>query len=200
MLCRQCSAALQPGSAFCNRCGAGQAEASSGTVPMAGAAAPEKSLWKGRYSLRAATHLWILSAFWMALVIALYLRFIGTRTQQYDAIALAAGLAPGVLALGRALIRGLSLSYRLTSHRLFRDRGILSRQLDELELIRVDDISVSQTFLQRLFGVGMVKLLSTDPSTPELVMEGIARPLEVKELLRSQVQARRSRTTFMESL
>jgi len=203
MQCRQCSAALPPGSAFCNRCGASQVdESTSGAMPLppAGAPGPEQPLWTGRYSLRAATHLWVLSALWMALVMALYLRFVGTRTQRYDLIALAAGLAPAVLALGRALIRRLSLRYKLTNHRLFTDRGLFSRQHDELELIRVDDISVRQNFLQRLFGVGAVKVMSTDPSSPELIMEGIARPLEVKELLRTQVRARRSRTTFMESL
>ena len=203
MRCSQCSAALPTGSAFCNRCGVGQVdESTSGAVRLvqAGVPVPEQSLWKGRYSLRAATHLWIFSALWMGLVVALYLRYLGKRTQLHDEIALVAGLVPGLLALWSTMIRGLSLRYRLTNHRLFTERGILSRQHDELELIRVDDISVSQTILQRLFGVGVVKLLSTDPTSPELVMEGIAHPLEVKELLRSQVQARRSRTTFMETL
>jgi len=203
MRCSKCSAKLPPGSAFCNRCGVGQVDESmSGAVRLvtAGAPVPEQSLWKGRYSLRAATHLWLLSALWMGGVIAAYLRFVGTRTQLYDEIALAAGLVPGVLALFSTMLRGLSLRYKLTNHRLFTERGILSRQHDELELIRVDDISVSQTILQRMFGVGVVRLMSTDPSSPELVMEGIAHPLEVKELLRSQVQARRSRTTFMETL
>ena len=203
MQCRQCSAALSPGSAFCNRCGASQIDESTGGVePMtpAGAAVPEQPLWSGRYSLRAATHLWFLSALWTALVIALYLRFVGTRTQRLDLIALAVGLAPAILALGRTMIRALSLRYRLTNHRLFTERGLLSRQHDELELIRVDDVSVHQNLLQRLFGVGAVKVLSTDPTSPVLTMEGIARPLQVKELLRTQVRARRSRTTFMESL
>lgn len=203
MKCRQCSSALPPGSAFCHRCGASQVdESTSGAIPMApaGAPVPEQPLWTGHYSLRAATHLWILSALWAALLMALYLRFLGTRTQRTDLIALAAGLAPAVLALGRTLVRRLSLRYRLTNHRLFTERGIFSRQHDELELIRVDDVSVRQNFLQRLFGVGAVKVLSTDPSSPELVMEGIARPLEIKELLRTQVRARRSRTTFLESL
>jgi uncharacterized membrane protein YdbT with pleckstrin-like domain len=203
MECRQCSSELPPGSAFCNRCGASQVdETTSGGIPMApaGAPTPEQPLWTGRYSLRAATHQWILSALWAALVMALYLRFVPTRTQRTDLIALAAALLPAVVALGRAFWRRLSLRYRLTNHRLFTERGIFSRHHDELELIRVDDVSVRQNFLQRLFGVGAVKVLSTDPSSPELTMEGIARPLEVKELLRTQVRARRSRTTFLESL
>jgi membrane protein YdbS with pleckstrin-like domain len=202
-MCRQCSVALPPGSAFCNRCGASQVdEPMSGTITLqaAGAPTPEQSLWKGGYALRAAMHLWILSALWMALVLALYQRFVGTRTQRLDEIALAVGLVPALLALARASVRRLSPRYKLTNHRLFTERGILGRQHDELELIRVDDISVNQNFMQRLFGVGAIKVLSSDSSTPVLTMEGIAHPLEFKELLRSQVRARRSRTAFLESL
>jgi len=203
MQCRQCSTALPAGSAFCNRCGASQVEEStSGTIPLTPAGAPpaEQPLWTGGYAFRAAAHLWILSVLWMLVVSVLYMRFAGTRTERNDLIVLAAGLAPAVLVLLRTLVRRLSLRYRLTNHRLFTERGLFSRQHDELELIRVDDVSVRQNFLQRLFGVGAVTVLSTDASSPELTMEGIARPLELKELLRTQVRARRGRTTFLESL
>lgn len=203
MPCRQCSAELPPGSAFCNRCGASQLdEQQSGAFPAASAGAhpPEEQLWAGRYSLKAAMHLWILSALWALLVLGLYLRFVGTRTERGDLVVLTIALVPGLLALGRTLVRRLTLRYRLTNHRLFTERGLVSRHHDELELIRVDDVSVRQNVLQRLFGVGTIRVLSTDASSPELVMEGIARPLEVKEQLRLQVRARRARTTFLESL
>src|SRR6185503_16201258 len=202
MPCRQCSAELVAGSLFCNRCGASQVvEPESGARSFAPEGAPprEEQLWAGRYSLRAATHLWFLSALWAALVLAAYQHFAGaTRTRESDLVALAGAFVPAVVAIFQTLARRLSLRYRLTNHRLFTERGILSRQHDEIELIRVDDISVHQNLLQRLFGVGTVTVLSTDTSSPQLRMEGIARPIELKELLRSQVRARRARTTFLE--
>jgi uncharacterized membrane protein YdbT with pleckstrin-like domain len=203
MSCRQCSAELPAGSLYCNRCGASQIdESAEGAPPFSpqGIQPPEEQLWAGRYSLRAATHLWLLSVLWMALAASAYLHFVPERTQTGDLVAAAAALVPAVMALIRTMGRRLSLRYRLTNDRLFTERGILSRQHDEIELIRVDDISMRQNLLQRLFGVGTVIVLSTDTSSPELTMEGIAHPIELKELLRSQVRARRARTTFLERL
>lgn len=204
MHCRRCSAELPAGSAFCNRCGSSQLEETeSGPGPLAargtGEQPPEEELWAGRYSLRAAAHLGILAAAWAVLVAVLYPR-LAERTARLDRIALAIALLPGLAALGHALLRRFTLRYRLTNQRLFTDRGLLRRDHDELELIRVDDVAVRQNLLQRLLGVGTIRVLSTDASSPELLMEGIARPLEVKEQLRLQVRARRARTTFLENL
>lgn len=200
--CRQCGAELAAGSAFCNRCGAGQdgerpAKAFSAAP---GALPPEEEVWTGRYSLKAAMHLWLLWALWIALVLGLYLRFVEATTTTKNLLVLAFAAGPALWSLGQALIRKLTLRYRLTNHRLFTERGLLSRRHDELELIRVDDITVRQNLLQRLFDVGTVTVLSTDTTNPELCIEGILHPLELKERIRAQVRARRARTTFLETL
>ena len=70
--CRQCSAELAPGSAFCNRCGAsqdGERPAKSFAPAATGGLPPEEALWSGRYSLRAAMHLWLLWGAWIVLEI-----------------------------------------------------------------------------------------------------------------------------------
>jgi hypothetical protein len=102
MLCQQCSAELPEGSAFCNRCGTAQVDAlatSASTAapraPLAPAPSdaqargsraqpPEEPLWSGRYSLRAAAHLWILSVLWIALVAWLYLRYVETSVEEAE--------------------------------------------------------------------------------------------------------------------
>lgn len=207
MQCRQCSVELPAGSAFCNRCGAGQ-EPSSATpsFPAATAGDPsqEETLWTGSHSLRAEVHLWFSWPLWMLLVFAITL----LRTtlppflvvENFGLYLAGLALLPGLWLLLRAFVRKWSLRYRLTNHRLFTERGLFNRQHDELELIRVDDVSVRQSFLQRLLGVGTVTVVSTDASNPLLAIEGIARPLELKEQLRAQVRARRARTTFLEKL
>ncbi len=201
--CSQCSAELPVGSAFCNRCGAnqdGERPAKPFPAAHAGAPVPEETLWSGRYSLKAAVHLWIGWALWITLVLGLYLRFMEEKTTLWNEIAFGVAAGPALWSLGRALVRKFSLRYRLTNHRLFTERGLFSRQHDELELIRVDDVSVHQNFLQRLFDVGTVTVLSTDTSNPELLIEGITHPLVLKEQIRGQVRARRARTTFLETL
>lgn len=207
MQCRQCSAELPAGSAFCNLCGASQVDvrpAQPFPAGSPGAPPAEETLWTGRYSLRDAVHLWLSWPLWVVLLLALsWLRTSLPATLVPENIWLYLvwiAILPGLVPLGRALVRRWSLRYRLTNHRLFTERGLLSRQHDELELIRVDDVSVRQGFFQRLVDVGTITLLSTDASSPQLTMEGIPHPLELKEKLRAQVRARRARTTFLESL
>ena len=111
-----------------------------------------------------------------------------------------AALLPGLWIGLKVAIKKLSIRYRLTNQRFFRERGILSRKLEELELIRVDDVSVAQNVIQRIFKVGVVTLHTTDTSDPKLAIEGIEDPVEVKEKIRQLVRARRSRATFLERL
>jgi uncharacterized membrane protein YdbT with pleckstrin-like domain len=206
MPCRQCSAELPEGSAFCNRCGASQDDERparpfpAGATAAPTATAPEETLWTGSYALKSVAHLWLLAALWMAGVAVAWVNLPGKPDPRARWGALGVALLPAVLVLLQGLVRKLALRYRLSNHRLFTVRGIFSRQHDELELIRVDDVSVRQNLLQRWFGVGTVTVLSTDSSNPRLEMQGIERPLELKELIRAQVRARRARTTFLENL
>ena len=71
--------------------------------------------------------------------------------------------------------------YMLTEDRLFVEKGLLTSTLDEENLYRVRDISVTRTLGQRLFGLGTVKVFSTDASNGETVLESIKNPIEVKE-------------------
>lgn len=202
MLCRQCSAELPAGSEFCNRCGVSQAEERPARPFPATQAAtqPEETLWSGRYALKSMAHLWFLAGLWLLVVAVAYFQLPGTPSPGGQWLALGLGLLPAMLVLVLGLVRKLTLHYRLSNYRLFTVRGLFSRQHDELELIRVDDVSVRQNLLQRWFGVGAVTVLSTDASNPRLEIQGIERPLELKELIRAQVRARRSRTTFLENL
>ena len=202
MRCRQCGTEISDASTFCNHCGAGQEE-SAPAFPAASTGAsnfPEKTLWTGRCSAKAEALHWILWFAWLAIAAVLYLTILAGESRVLRLAILVAALLPGVLLLVRIAFEKLTVRYRLTNQRLFRQRGFLSRRLDELELIRVDDVAVTQDFLQRLLNVGTVTVLSTDATDPKLAIEGISDPLALKEMIRAEVRARRSRTTFLETL
>lgn len=76
----------------------------------------------------------------------------------------------------------------LTSQRLRIKTGVLSTHVEELELYRVRDSSLAQTFWQRLVGVGDVVLDTTDVSTPRLSLRHLVNPSQVRETLRAQVE------------
>lgn len=76
----------------------------------------------------------------------------------------------------------------LTSQRLRMEEGILSRRFDDIELYRVKDITLSQPFIQRMVGLGSIRLLTSDASHPTLTLPAIADPMEVRDVIRQQVE------------
>lgn len=86
---------------------------------------------------------------------------------------------------------GMPLSftrYALSEDRLFLSLGFLNIKDDEVLLYRVRDINTSRSLVQRIFGVGTVTVISSDKSTPTMVMKNIKNPMRVKELLHEQVE------------
>lgn len=86
---------------------------------------------------------------------------------------------------------GMPLSftrYALSEDRLFLSVGFLNIRDDEILLYRVRDIDTRRSLWQRLFGVGSVTVMSSDKTTPCLVLKNIKDPVAVKELLHRQVE------------
>jgi uncharacterized membrane protein YdbT with pleckstrin-like domain len=81
-----------------------------------------------------------------------------------------------------------SHEYELTLERLQERRGVISRRTDELELYRVKDLSITEPFLQRLFGRGRVVLQTSDRSTPIVVLNCIPDPHYVAFIIREHVE------------
>ena len=100
---------------------------------------------------------------------------------------------PGVFCLLKAWYNIVSTQYRLTTERLFIRKGLIARQVEELELYRVKDLKLQQGILERIFRIGTITVLSTDDSTPVVVLSGIADTEPVKEAIRSQYRAARQR-------
>lgn len=91
----------------------------------------------------------------------------------------------------RKRVLGMPLSftrYALSEDRLFQSVGFLNIKDDEVLLYRVRDIDTSRTLWQRMFGVGTVTVMSSDKTTPNLVLKNIKNPMAVKELLHKQVE------------
>ena len=105
-------------------------------------------------------------------------------------------LAPvgiGLILLARAWYLVASTRYRLTTQRLFAQTGLIAKNLEEVELFRVKDVTLSQGMLDRMLGTGTVTVLSTDDTAPRLELAGIRDPLAAKEALRTAFRAARQR-------
>lgn len=91
---------------------------------------------------------------------------------------------------------GLPISftkYEISDDRLFRTTGLLNLNYEEILLYRVRDLELSRSFGQRIFGVGTIKVCSSDKTHPELYIINVKEPAAVKELLHEQVEAMKIR-------
>ncbi|KPC17318.1 PH domain-containing protein [Pseudomonas amygdali] len=72
----------------------------------------------------------------------------------------------------------------LTTERLFTHKGVLSKQIDELELYRIKDYAQFKPFVMRLAGLGCVSVETSDRSHPHVSINGIKEPDVLQGLLR----------------
>ena len=91
---------------------------------------------------------------------------------------------------------GLPISftkYEISEDRLFEIKGFLNLKYEEILLYRVRDLTLSRSFGQRIFGVGTIKVSSSDKSKPDLYIYNVKDSAAVKELLHEQVEAMKIR-------
>jgi membrane protein YdbS with pleckstrin-like domain len=100
-------------------------------------------------------------------------------------------LLAGVIAFLATWFKTKSAVYRLTTQRLLVNHGYVAKHLDELELYRVTDVTVDQSFWERLWGYGTVIIMTADTSTPRVELTGVLDPLEIKETIRIHYRAAR---------
>lgn len=146
----------------------------------------EALLWIGRPSERVIRGYWAFAAACMiGLTPLLYLAIEGSRGPLTIAgILLAMVLPPVWAAWKQALVR--HTTYELTTERLRVTHGILSLEVDDVELYRIKDIHVRQPLLQRICSLGSIVIWSSDVTLPRCRIH--AQPIGVVRELREQIR------------
>ncbi len=193
--CSQCGVALQAGSAAAQPTGspppavAAAAAAAPQGDGQAVAASRTEPLWIGWPCRK--RHL-------PRLAIALVLAIGGAIAAAAGAVPLAIVSGLALLWLlwiaGQMLLDPIRLRYWVTIDRLFIRRGILARTVDQTELIRVDDIRVSQGLIDRMLGIGNVEVVAqTDRTDGNATLLGVSEPMKVAEIIRENMRNLRQR-------
>jgi membrane protein YdbS with pleckstrin-like domain len=112
-----------------------------------------------------------------------------TLTLGPEGIALGIFSLLGLAMLAIAEAKRRSTRYRITARTIDIERGLLHRTIDTMQLWRVRDVEFHQTLSQRLFGVGTIRLLAHDGTTPEIVLVGLHDARTVFEELKRAVEA-----------
>jgi len=94
----------------------------------------------------------------------------------------------------RTVFLGLPWSfqrYSMTPSRLFLEAGFFKRVEEEIRLYRVTDVAFTQTFGERLAGLGTVCIRSSDQTTPVVHLTHIKKAKTVKNVISQYVEIAR---------
>ena len=92
-----------------------------------------------------------------------------------------------------AWLKTKNRTYTLTSERLMIRSGVFNIATETLELYRVRDLQVMEPFWLRLWGLKNLHLITTDSTTPELVLDYIPAALDLGAKFREQIEISRQK-------
>lgn len=165
---------------------------------------PETPIWQGRTHWKHYMGTIVLAAT-LATAYAVIVGWIAARSEAVTAthawyvaaIPIAAGIVYGSARLGWRI---LAWRYRVTGERLFIEFGVITQTIDQTELIRVDDVRVRKSIVDRLLGLGSVDVLSTDSTHRSITLVGIKDADGVAEIIRDRMRGLRRSSLFIENL
>ncbi len=127
----------------------------------------------------------------------------GVAARQGAAASLAETATEGEKMLweGRPFL-SLVASYQITSERVRLIHGMFGKDRDDIELTRIQDLSLTQGLTERALNIGDIVIDSADPSTPQTELRNVTNPQQVHEILRrAMLEARkRFRYTIQEEM
>ncbi len=136
----------------------------------------ERVVFEGHPSWRAILDFYIKGILVVAIIFALLLWLASTALAV---LVLVAGAALVVLI---GFIRRVSTDYMITTRRLYVKHGIISRDVQETRIERVQDVNYRQSFLQRILQIGDVDFdTAAEGADGDFVFAGVAHPSRVTD-------------------
>ncbi len=127
----------------------------------------------------------ILGAFFLAVLI-------GGVAQMLSAVGtVVLGLILGLICLSVPAIYHLKqrmVRYTLTDTTIEIDRGLISRSTQNVPLRRIQDVTVSSTFIQRLLGFGDIVIDNASETGGKVILDNIDSPRKYADLLLGQMR------------
>lgn len=159
----------------------------------------ERDLWLGGYSSKAMVGAWAVSG--LVTLVLLIAGIAWVRDRRFWIVLVVATVLLWLYQFLKLCYRRIGVRYRLTNQRFIHETGILRRVTDRIEVIDMDDIAFEQSVLERLVGVGTIRISSSDRTHPMLVLVGIDRVQEVSEIIDDARRSeRRRRGLHIESI
>lgn len=87
-----------------------------------------------------------------------------------------------------ALIRRRSTTYTVSNQRLTIQVGLLSRELHETQLERVQNVGVRQSLLERALGIGTIDFDTAGGADYDFSFRGVAGPREIVQTVHAALR------------
>lgn len=88
--------------------------------------------------------------------------------------------------------------YRITNRRLIVEKGILTKNREEIQLYRIRDIALKRNLFERIFRMGDITILSTDTSSPAYTLRNIRSSIKIADTLGQAVENSRIKNRALE--
>ncbi|WP_323172619.1 PH domain-containing protein [Natrialba sp. PRR66] len=101
------------------------------------------------------------------------------------------GVAVALVGAAIALVRYLAWTntrYVITSGELYKKHGVISRNVTQFRLERVQNTSLRQTMLGRVLGYGDLTVYTAGSGDPELTFERVPQPEHASSLLSDELE------------
>lgn len=133
------------------------------------------------------TILWslVVGTFFIAVAIALLIVPVGSPDITHALAGIAAAL--GVLVVVIAIVRRASTELAVTNRRVIAKYGLVARRTVEMNLTKIESVSVDQTVMGRLFGFGSIIVTGTGSTMDPIRF--IADPIAFRQAIQAATDA-----------
>lgn len=77
--------------------------------------------------------------------------------------------------------------------KLFVEKGLFSTHIEETQVYRIDDFTVFESFVNKIFGVGNIEVYCNDASTNHFTILRVKSPYKVHEIIADCIERDRKR-------
>ena len=156
----------------------------------------ETDIWWGSYAGRT-----MLPGFLLCLVLTIILlaldAYLGSRQSRSDLVSSAVLGVAGALWLfqgTRWLYRMTAINYRLTNRRLLYTRGFKLVEGWAIDLAHIKHVGVVSGPVERLLGVGRIRIHVENETAPPIVLDGVLAPEHVARTIHRRARQARARS------
>ncbi|MEK6320218.1 MAG: PH domain-containing protein [Acidobacteriota bacterium] len=196
MFCNKCGQTLPEGSRFCNGCGAQTVAATSGSFegPVALATyADEHEVFTIRPTLIFVLVRYIVAAL-ITIATAALMGVLSSMKVQWltGEVAFFVILGVGLIAFSNPIYKHILRRrevYTLTNHKLEMRFGLFSKIVQNIPLVKIQDVTVTASFWQRLLNLGDIEIDSAS-ETGKIVLDDIHHPERSANMILAELRRR----------